>query len=231
MDILPVKENKEKNKLSIPKPLPNSHFLGIIVGGVKSGKTTLLINLIYRCFKDNFDEIVIFSPNIFNDKIFERNINEDDEITKIPDVNDVDSIVKDIVDAQKKLPKSDRPNILLIFDDVVGYIKRSFLTHFCTRYRQLNISLLFSVQAYRSLPNIIRANASFIIAFRTYNKKELQKLMDEMGHIKGIEDWYEKATSQKYDFMFTDLRNIKVYKCLKELLYDRDRDEFKGGGE
>jgi len=223
MDIYPVKENKNDDKLNIKQGgLPDSHFLGILIGGVKSGKTTVLINLVYQCFKQAFDEIIFFSPNVWNDKIFDSNISKDDDITKISNLDNVDETVKEIVDHQQEIDKKDRKNLIMIFDDVVGYIGRSFLTYFTTRYRQLKISLVFSVQAFRSLPNIIRANSSFMIIFKTYNKKELEKIFDELGHIRDIEYYYENATKEKYNFMLVDLRNIKIYKCLKEVLYDRN---------
>lgn len=228
MEILPIKQKKDNEciNVNVPDPLPKPPFLGLIVGGVKSGKTCLWINMIYRWYTQKlFDGgVIVFSPNLKNDDIFENNIMDDDDITKITnDLDNIDMYVKAIVDLQEEKEKKDRKHILLIFDDILGFIKqKSYISNFSTRYRQLKISMIFNTQVLRGIPNGIRANSTWMIIFRTYNKKELEKLMDELGHVKDIDVHYENATNEKYSFLFVNLRDLKIYKKFDKLLYDHD---------
>jgi hypothetical protein len=233
MEILPVKQTKNNECISIniPDPLLKPPFLGLVIGGVKSGKTCLWINMVYRWYTNKvFDGgIIVFSPNLYNDDIFENNIIDDDDVMKITeDLENIDMYVKAIVQTQEAKQKNDRKQMLIVFDDILGYIKqRSYITNFCTRYRQLKISMIFNTQVLRGIPNTIRANSTWMAIFKTYNKKELEKLMEELGHIKDIEVYYNEATKDKYSFLFINLRDLKLYKRFETLLYDHDEGTMK----
>lgn len=224
MKIYPVKTNK-KDEFNVPIEChPNHSFLGLTIGGVRSGKTNLLINLIYQGYINAFDQIYFFSPNVHNDDIFQNNVAIDDNIIKFDqDFENIDLYVSSIVDSQKEIDKEDRKPILIILDDILGFIKdRSFISNFCSRYRQLKISLLFSIQNFRKLPPSIRTNASWIIFFKTYNQKELEKIEEELAHIPDFLHHWNTATDEKYSFLFCDLKNLKLYKKFDTLLYSKD---------
>ena len=84
------------------------------------------------------------------------------------------------------------------------------------------ISLIITSQDYRSIPNIIRANASGYLIFKTSNKKEYQKLDDEFGSLfENFEELYKKCTDKLYSFMFINLRNLNVYSDFEDLVYEK----------
>lgn len=232
MEILPVKKITidDKGFKAIPEPIMPPPFCGGIVAGVKSGKSVTMINLIYRAYKPVFDKLFYISPNVFNDDIFETNVAIDDDIVKVDKgLEDVDLIAEGIVEMQKKISKKDRKHILIVFDDCLGFIKpRRYITNFCTRYRQLKISMVFIMQALKALPSVIRANLSWMIYFRSYNKKELDKFYEEFAHIPGIRKLYEEATKEKYSFLYINMRDLTLYKRFTlPPLYDRDGDDPK----
>jgi hypothetical protein len=226
LKILPVKIKNKDQFVNIPSPLMKPPFLGVIVAGVKSGKSNLIINLIYRWYTldDIFKGgIIIFSPNINNDDIFDNNIIQDENIIKFDqDLHEVNTYVSNIVKIQQEKQKDKRQHMLLIFDDCLGYISHgSYIDRFCTRYRQLKISMLFTAQVFRGLPNTIRSNASFMIFFKTYNQKELEKIEEEMGHIPDFIKYYNDATDEKYSFLYLNLRDLKLYKRFETLLWEK----------
>ena len=75
LDILPVKPpeiNKSKQMKELPESIPNVYKgqLLIVVGAIRSGKSTLLNTLILRnsFYNDMFDNVTIISPTIQNDQ-------------------------------------------------------------------------------------------------------------------------------------------------------------------
>ena len=81
------------------------------------------------------------------------------------------------------------------------------------------MSLIFTCQNFRTLPPIIRTNASAYIIFKTPNKKEYHKYCEEFDSIfENFEDLYKKATQEPYNFLYLDLRNVKAYHNFKEEL-------------
>ena len=100
--------------------------------------------------------------------------------------------------------------MLVILDDMLGYIKpRSYLAFLCTRYRHFKISLIISSQSFRSIPNVVRTNASFYIIFSTTNNKEMEKLNEEFdGLFPNFKTLLKQATDKPYQFLYLDLKKL-----------------------
>jgi len=228
LKILPVKSLEDDTNHKLDKRLPKPPFLGILNGSVRSGKSTLLMNLIYndQFYKDIFDKVILISPTCENDKTLHY-MNEDDDIIKICDGLDaIDDILKSIVKIQKdELKKGDGMNTLLILDDMLGYIKQhSYLSNLCTRYRHFKISLIITTQSFRAIPNVVRTNASFYIIFTTQNDKELQKLDDEFGGlIPNFKSLFKMATDDMYNFLYIDLKKVIAYHNFDDILYEKHK--------
>ncbi len=118
LKVLPVKkapevESKVKSKLhpNLPGSTPSGGFkpfLMIITAPVRSGKSNLVISLIYNQYRDRFDDIIYISPTIANDDTGKA-VMDDDKITKLTDsLEDLDLILQSIVEIQKSKEKEDR---------------------------------------------------------------------------------------------------------------------------
>jgi len=228
LNILQVKNKNnedEKRFKDIDYRLPKPPFLGVINGTVRCGKSTLLMNLIYNdsFFKNVFDEVIFISPTCLNDMTL-THLRDDDEITKICDnLHDIDLILKSLVEIQKQ--KIDRKNnhMLVILDDMLGYIKpRSYLAFLCTRYRHFKISLIISSQSFRSIPNVVRTNASFYIIFSTTNNKEMEKQNEEFdGLFPNFKTLLKKATDKPYQFLYLDLKKVRAFTNFDDIIYEK----------
>ena len=220
--ILPVKPPEPRpSKMGAPHPhLPNvcgegQGSLLLLVSPVKTGKSTLISNMLLRedfyDAQERFDQVSIISNTIANDvtsrylrKAFEGSCH---------DFYD-DSIIHGIVESQKKYKKEDQPEIAIVLDDCLGSIKQnSMINHLASRYRHFNIKLLIiSSQKFTgSVSPIIRANATDVIIGSPFpNQKELERIADEYGDLfGGSKNWlkmYRKATPNKYDFCYMDLQ-------------------------
>tara|TARA_R100000789_G_scaffold99989_2_gene108259 strand:- start:59 stop:751 length:693 start_codon:yes stop_codon:yes gene_type:complete len=227
LEIYPVniKNHKCDKKLKhIPTELPKPPFLLIIQAPVRLGKSCLIMNLIYRWYKKVFDEIIFVSPTVKNDKTL-KVLYKDDDIIKIDEDLDngaIDDIIDNLIEEQNDLDDDEREHKLLVLDDCLGFLKQK-LAYLCSRFRHYKISICISSQSFRSIPLICRVNSSAYILFRTHNKKELSKLDEEFsGNFPNFLELYEKATKEKYSFLYLDNENIIARKNFNEILYKKD---------
>lgn len=238
LDILKVKNaNEMKNQKQfkdLHENLLRPPFLLVVNGNVRTGKSNLMMNLIYNqsFYKDYFDSIFFVSPTVMNDETLQH-LREDDDIVKLSEnLENIDEIVKTIVESKQENDNDDKDSSeetekkhwLLVLDDCLGFIKqRSYISFLCTRYRHYKISIIISSQNFRSIPNVIRQNSSGYLIFKTTNNKEYNKIEDEMGGLlPDFEKLYEIATDKPYNFLFIDLRHIRAYHNFKDLLYSKN---------
>jgi len=198
-------------------------FLLIINGSVRSGKSNLLMNFIYNdnFYHNKFDNVVFISPTVHIDKTLQH-MQDDDDIITSNDMENLDDTISKIIEEQVKNPDE---HSLIILDDCLGFIKRnSVLTHLATRYRHYKMSLIISCQDFRSIPNIIRPNASGYVVFKTPNQKEIDKIEYEFGSLfPTFAEFYQTATDKVYNFLFINLRTLQLYHNFENLLYSKEK--------
>jgi hypothetical protein len=200
----------------LPKPLLKPPFVLILCGSVRTGKSTIIMNFLYNeeFYKDMFDKVIFISPTVRNDLTL-THLADDDEVIKIDDdLDNLDDILKTIVETKQEDKEEQEKHYLIILDDMMGLIKRkSYATYLCTRYRHYKLSIIITCQSFRSLNDIIRTNAKGYLIFKTNNDKEYKKMEDEFKALfKNFDDLYEYATDQPYSFLFLNLRDVGAYK-------------------
>lgn len=207
--------------------------LTLIIGAVKTGKSTLLSNLFLNdnfYGQDTFDYVKIMSNTISND-ITSRFLKE------AYDVDDYysDDIVRGIIENQKMYEKADQPKIAILADDLLGSVPRSgLLWQLCSRYRHYNIRMLaISSQNYRQISPVARQNCQNLIITSPFpNYKEMRKISEEFGDVVGGEKnflaIYKHATPNRYDFLHLDLQSNppKAYKNFDELIAEGNKLYF-----
>ena len=223
--------------------------LTLLIGAVKTGKSTLISNLMLNpdfYGQDQFDYVKIMSNTISND-ITSRFLKEAFDVDDYYD----DSIINGIIENQKKYEKAEQPKICLIADDLLGSVPRNgLLWSLCSRYRHYNIRmLLISSQNYRQVSPIARQNCQNLIITSPFpNYKEMMKIAEEFGDVVG--GWksflkiYKYATPNRYDILHMDLQSNPV-KCYgpdfntliaegQKLYFNSeglDMSEFEGGSQ
>jgi hypothetical protein len=223
LNILPIKTQEDRSVKSIPYPLQQPNFLLIVVGSCRSGKGVLLMNLIMNKnmgYRNYFDNIVYISPNLPSDKTGSI-LYKDEEIMKITEgLENLNEILEVIVDNQKKSDES----LLVVIDDCLGLIggDNNYFSTLCSKYRHFNISLIITTQNFRHIPITCRYNASGYILFKSHNKKEIEKLEEELGGMfPDFDSLYKEATKEKYSFLYLDMEKATAWKKYDELLWEK----------
>ena len=232
-DILKIKESddsKMPESCPINDIVPKPPMILTCVSPAKTGKSTICGNLLLRYYKNCFDRIYLFSPTASTDKTTRSylkafdNDDIDTELIVIEDHADLmagDTFIQEIIDDQRKQEQDKRDRILIVVDDCVGFRFKK-LNYLCTRYRHLNISIIQNSQNYRRLDPLMRVNSTAVIINEITNLKELEKLEEEI--LENIPNWrshYNAATKDKYNFLYFNILEQKLYHNFSKLLWEK----------
>tara|TARA_R110001592_G_scaffold2022_4_gene12648 strand:+ start:158 stop:883 length:726 start_codon:yes stop_codon:yes gene_type:complete len=212
LKILKVKDPKEMILKPYPDILPNPYSSCLlIIGSVKSGKSTIISNLFLNPSfygVTYFQELLVISNTILNDYTmrFMR-----DTFEYKSEYND--GMIKSIIEKQKKFgDRSKMPHMALIADDILstGFKKNNELSFLASRFRHYNIFYVITTQNFRSLSPIIRSNATSVIITKQNNENELSKIVEEYGPMFGgdkefIRLYNEAINFEPYSFMYLRL--------------------------
>jgi hypothetical protein len=232
--ILPIVEPPKGKPRKVCHPhLPELPTIMTITAPTKSGKSTILSNLMLRedFYKGAFDNITIMSNTIDQD-VTSRFLRKASDCYTGYD----DNVLASIIEMQKSFEDEDRPFIAMIFDDILGSVKRnSYLNHLVTRSRHYGVGLLaISVQSFKAVGPTIRNNTNSFICCNLQNLSELDKISAEYsGMFGGDEKFrkiYHKATEERYDFLYLDLQSnpARAFRNFEDQLANGDQLLFEG---
>ncbi len=231
LPILDVKKIKMKPDTA-PYPLPPHAFLWGIVAPPRSGKSNMLMSLIgasHMYGRDYFDEIYYFSPSQNFDETTRHVLPKLQNVIQISDpdqIENADILVKQIMTQQAKEEIEERPKILIIFDDMAGTLeKNKILQKLSTKYRHYGISIICSVQQYKSLPVMIRNCMTCFTHFHIPNEKEYIKMNEELhDRFPNGSEIGQLATRKRYNFLFMNIEKATLHQNFDTLLYDKSTD-------
>jgi len=236
LSILPVKPMEEENRArrDIHPNLPdiNKGSLLLLVSPVRTGKSTILSNLLLNpnFMRDAFDIVYIISNTIHNDDT-SRFLKE-----QLPETiwdNYSDEIIQNIINYQKTFPKKKMPKIAIILDDFLGIKQNSMIYFLASRFRHYNIGLLcMATQLLRGVPTVIRQNATHaIFGSPNPNSQEMEKICEEFGSLyEGKDNFlalYNQAAQKRFDFLYLDLHNnpTRAFRNFGEQIYQGKSNE------
>jgi len=176
------------------EPLPkNIHAIWLLVGSRGRGKSTLLLNSIYKpeFYKGYFDNIFLVSPTAMNDDKFKPLM---DELTKenkyysSASENNIMEIMESLKVYNKNfnVKKNKRqPRNLIILDDTIHELpkstQKSCIHKLITTNRHLKCSIFITTQMFKKLNPIIRTNLDMISFFQSANENEKKNFCEEYG--------------------------------------------------
>ena len=181
-----------------------------------SGKSNFISNLLLRddFFKDLFEGgLYIISPTILND-LTSAHLRDYADFTE---TQYSEELVNGIFQMLMDTPNDEKALSCLLLDDCLGSIKMNSICNrvasTCRHNRQL---VIFSLQAIKNgLPSSIRSNISHTITFYQPSSKQLADVVELHSMMGGEENFlrcYNEATSEKYGFLLSDFRDMKLYR-------------------
>ena len=208
-----AKINKTKHNKNWPYT-PDHPYRILIIGGSRSGKTNVLLNLIEN--QPDIDKIYLYVKDPYEAK-YQYLINKREGVGinhfKDPKAfieysNDMHDVYKNIDDYNVDKDRK----ILIVFDDMIADIIKnkklnSIVTELFIRGRKINISLVFITQSYFKVPKDIRLNSTHFFIAKIPNKRELQQIAINHSsdiNIKDFENIYRKCTAEPYLFFVND---------------------------
>ena len=159
-----VSENKIVHNKNWPS-IPDHPYRILIIGGLGSGKTNALINLINE--QNDIDKIYL-SPRDLSEPKYEYLIKKREDVG-IKHLNNPNAFIEclntmdDFYDIINDYNSNRRRKILIVFNDMIQDIMtnkkfQGIIKELLIRCRKLNISFVFITQSYFSVPKDVRLN-------------------------------------------------------------------------
>ena len=177
-----LNENKTEHKKN-QTYIPDHPYRILIIRGLGSGKTNLLLNAIEN--QPDIDKIYLYAKDPYESK-YKYLINKREGVG-INHFNDPKAFIEysnDMHDVYKNINdyNPDKENkILIVFDDMIAdmiYNKKlnSKVTELFIRGRKLNIYIVFITKLYFKTPKDVRLNISHFFIAKIPNKRNFNKL-------------------------------------------------------
>lgn len=195
----------------------------LVCGGMGSGKSTFIIQMLKTVYRKVFEEIILICPeNSFN-SVDKR----DNPFLKIPKENiyhkfDVDVLSE--VYARIEEHSADGYHTLLVVDDFGGDLKIKanvyILQQMFLKQRHLRLSTFVLIQNFYQCPKAIREITGNLVLFNT-SKSQNNKIFNELFDLK--QDQFQqlmKMVPTKHDYLLLNLSYKRIFVDFNEVKFD-----------
>lgn len=201
--------------------LPNLSFRMILNARSGQGKTNFILNLLCRkeLYKNNFDEIFLFSPSINNDYKLRVLCDECDidesHIFKDYDEEELGVVLEHITEEyEEAIANNEKPkHTLIILDDLMSKLKsngqNNNIQDAFIRGRHIGLSIIITTQFFTKVLPSCRANCNCLVAF-SCSDKQLEAIADEHSYMdrKKFKKMFREATNNNnHDFFIVNYSN------------------------
>ena len=168
-------ENNKKHNEKCPY-IPDHRYRILIIGSSGSGKTNPLLNLI-----NDIDKIYLYAKDLSETKY--EILTKKRENAGINHLNDPNAFIErfnimdDVYKNSNDYSPSRKRKILIVFDDMIADIMtnkkfKAIIKELFISCRKLNISLIFIIQSYFSVPKDVTSNSTQYLIMKIKNKRK-----------------------------------------------------------
>ena len=182
--------------------MPNDTFRILICGNSGSGKTSLLLHMLLSLLC--YDEIFLYAKNLDQEK-YQILMKEMNKMSKELGY-DIMTVSNDKIIPIKDLDYEDNQK-LVVFDDYVCEKNQRQIVDYFIQGRHKNCSVIYLSQSFYKTPRDIRLNCSHYCIYEFPSSRERNMISSELGVDK---EKFEKATKEKYNFLYVDEPRKKV---------------------
>jgi ABC-type sugar transport system ATPase subunit len=213
MEIVNLQPKSDKPKFKNANKLaPQWPFRLIVIGKSGSGKTNLVLNLIFKYLK--YDTLTVYARHLDNTQytdLRERVENAEDELGHTFSHFD-DSL-------QKCIPVDDfneELQNLVLFDDFASLPEKEQqpVVDYFIRGRHKGISSIYISQIYHKIPKGARLQSTMVILFKGSNHNDKQAIWKDHMSQYSFEEFdqiYHACTDEPHSFMVIDLENPELH--------------------
>lgn len=201
----------------------------LISGGMGSGKTTFVLQMLRGVLKGCYENIYLFIPEqSFEsmsepDKLFLRkNLVDDDGESTIYHVFDDETLTE--LYGKLQANAAEKFNSLVIMDDYGAELKNKkielIINRICLKNRHLKTTLWMLTQNYYMMPKKMREICNNIVMFNT-NKSQNQKLFVEQFDLK--ESQFRELMGllpTRHDYLLLNLNYKKIFHDWNEISFE-----------
>ena len=189
--------------------MPNKCFRLLITGPSSSGKSNLLLDMIYRLLY--FDKIFLYAKNLQQNK-YQHLLNTFDSISKETGYPVIEASNENIIPLDEI---SDDGQKIVIFDDYLntGSKNDSEIRNYFTNSRNKNCSCIYISQSFYNTDKTIRLNSTHHCIFEFPSNNEQSMICRELAINKND---YLKATADPFSFLYIDKPRKFVTKNFNE---------------
>ena len=210
LDHITNENNKEHNE-KWPY-IPDHLYRILIIGGSGSGKTNTLLNLISQ--QNDIGKIYLYVKDLSEQKyqflIGKRENAGIKHLNNLKAFIECSNTMDDVYENIDDYNPTRKRKILIVFDDMIADIMsnkkiQAAVKELFIKYRKLNISLVFIMQSYFSIPKDVRLNSTHYLIMKINNKKELQNIL--ITHLTDYKDFmniFRECTKELYSFLTID---------------------------
>ena len=192
-----IQDDENGDFVQLHNFMPDRSFRMLICAPSDSGKTNLLLDMIYRLLY--YDKIYLYARNLQQSKC-KHLLKKFDPISQ--------KCGYDIIEASNNeiIPLTDFPDDnqkLVIFDDFLNTGRKNDeqIRDYFTNSRNKNCSGIYLSQSYYNTDKTIRLNSSHYCIFDFPSSNEKSMICRELGINKND---YQKATKDPFSFMYVD---------------------------
>ena len=193
----------------------NDHHIAhkhmLVVGGTGTGKTSFVVNLLYK-MTNTFAKVIV-ACKMLDEPAY--------KMLKSQLKDAVDIIDVDVLPTLKSLPKSGQT--LIIIDDFVAMKSQQKLRDYVIYARKYNIMLCFLAQSFYAVDKVIRQNVGYIVLLSMADKRNLGMIISTVGSSldpKVIAHVIKNATKSKMNVCIIDIANPNLNQKLRRNFND-----------
>jgi len=242
LKVYPIKIDEDKlGEDDSMYPLPNKVHFNVLLGSIRSGKSTLL-NSLYLSPRfmggDTYDVRILISSTASNDVQMKYMIEEFDYVFE----DYTEELLNEILDMISN-DTQDRHYLLLIDDAMAesGITQKKSgkpdkFTQLITRYRHVGsnvletegrLSIAVALQFFKYLTPTLRNQIQGLFLMGAFSESELKKIAEAFSFIGGSSkefiNIFNASRKDDYDFTYINVPRLEAYRNFDELLYSKNK--------
>ena len=193
------------------------------IGGMGSGKTSLVFNMLGELYSEVFHNVILVMPPNSRNSLG----NQDKILNNIEDM--YDELNEDVIsEIYEKVKEDSLKNkfTLIIYDDVQASLKDPYVVKTLKRLvlnqRHLRCSQWFIQQSWTGLEKTLRSVMNNIIVFKIAKIQQEQLLEDVLElNKKQYQEIQKLVYDEPYQWMFININTKRIYKKFDEIILNR----------